>query len=275
MTVRAEPTIARIRQRSRLSLAAFFVLLLGCSKFERKHIAVEHVAELGYPACPEGGRRVIAAGHLRSGPTHIDPNIVERYSLEDRGCNYAMIVRQEWPGGTADVEVLYDRSFKALRIWKQMTSPAAKRGQVVSEVRRYELRTQPVEMKRRRHDGTLDYEQILGGAPSVVIGPGRGLLSVWIRHAKLKVGEKTHAQVIDVRGLEKIERAALQREDDLSDATLGGRVQVYTFFGRETVFADASGNVLGDLAGMRPHALLSTPAPPSIPLLAPLDPKLP
>jgi hypothetical protein len=245
---------------------------MACEKFERKHVPVERVAELGYPTCPEGTRRILSSGYLRSGPTHIDPNIVERYSLEDRGCNYAMTVRQEWPRGTTDVEVLYDRAFQPLRIWKQMSLPGSAKSPPTAEVRRYELRTRPVEMKKRRQDGSIEYEKILGGSPTVVIGPGRGLLGVWIRQAKLAVGEKTHAQVIDVRGLEKIERGALQREQDLTDASLGGRVQVYTFFGRETVFADSAGSVIGDLAGLRPDAHLSTRAPPAIPLFAPLDP---
>ena len=51
-----------------------------------------------------------------------------------------------------------------------------------------------------------------------------------------------------------------------------GPVNVYTFYGRETVFTDAEGVVVGDLAGLRPDALLTTPAPTPIPLFAPLDP---
>jgi hypothetical protein len=249
------------------------LLLCACKRFQRKHIPVESVAELGYPTCPSNvGATVLSRGELRSGPTHRDPSIVERYTLEDRGCVYAMRVRQEWPLGTADVEVLYDRSFVPLRVWKRMTLPSLPDPVAHADIRRYELRTHPVELKRRSQDGRIDFEQLLGGRPDVVIGPGRGLLTAWIRRARLGVGQKARAMVIDVRGLEKIEPAALLREEDMDDPALGGHVQVYTFFGRETVFADQDGNVLGDLAGLRPSALLKTPTPKAIPLLGPLDP---
>ena len=51
-----------------------------------------------------------------------------------------------------------------------------------------------------------------------------------------------------------------------------GPVQVYTFYGRETVFTDAHGIVLGDLLGLRPSAKVALPEPPAIPLFGPLDP---
>lgn len=250
-------------------------LLSGCKKFQRKHLPVDSVPERGYPACdgampPQG--EVVGEGHLRSGPNHPDKTIVERFTLRRRGCLWSATVRQEWPMGTADVEVLYDASLRPLRIWKRMSLPGAKQPDKELDIRRYELRAEPVEVKRRHQDGHVDYEIIKGGKPAAVVGPGRGLLSMWIRKARLAPGQKVRETIIDVRGgLETIEPVTLLREPDMQHPELGA-VGVYTVYGRETVFTDASGVVVGDLAGLRPHATLSTPAPPPIPLFAPLDP---
>lgn len=271
-----------VRARRCGALSAFLALLVlggallsGCKKFQRKHIPVERVSELGYPTCdgkalPEGD--VVGQGHIRSGPSHHDKTIVERFTLRKRGCMWSATVRQEWPLGTADVEVLYDAELLPVRIWKRMTLPGLPDPAKAMEVRRYELRTHPVEVKRRHQDGHIDCEQILGDRPQAVIGPGRGLISMWIRRAQLKPGEKVRETIIDVRsGVEKIEPVTLLREPDIVHAELGP-VRVYTIYGRETVFTDAADVVVGDLAGLRPHDKLQTRPPAPIPLFAPLDP---
>lgn len=254
--------------------AALLLSVAGCKRFQRKHIPVEQVAELAYPTC-DGAElpplTVEGKGHLRSGPVHQDKTIVERFELGRRGCLAAFTVRQEWPLGVADLEVLYDQELRPVRIWKRMTLPGAAHPETQMDVKRYELRTDPVEIKHKTPDGKLEREQLLGGKPNAVIGPGRGLISMWIRRAKLKPGQKVRELVIDVRGLETIEPVTLLREPDMQHPELGP-VQVYTFYGRETVFTDAQGVVLGDLAGLRPDALVKLPAPPPIPLYAPLDP---
>ena len=59
--------------------------------------------------------------------------------------------------------------------------------------------------------------------------------------------------VLDFRDMvESLEEGTLERNEDLFEPTLGKKVRVYTFFGRETVFADDTDAVIGDLAGMRP-----------------------
>jgi hypothetical protein len=248
--------------------------LAGCKRFQRKHIPVERVRELGYPTCqgapPPAGEH-IGQGNLRAGATHPDKSVVERYALRKRGCLYAATVRQEWPLGTADVEVLYDEQLSPVRIWKRMTLPGLADPDKAADIRRYELRTEPVEIKRRLSDGRVDYEQLKGGKPAAVIGPGRGLLSMWIRRAKLRPGQKVRELAIDVRALEVIQPVTLLREPDMVHPELGP-VQVYTFYGRETVFADAQGNVLGDLLGLRPSDKVDLPAPPTIPLFGTVDP---
>ena len=73
---------------------------------------------------------------------------------------------------------------------------------------------------------------------------------MWIKRARLAPGEKVRELVLDIRALEKIELVTLLREPDMDHEELG-RVRVYTFYGRETVFADEQDRIVGDLAGMR------------------------
>jgi hypothetical protein len=47
---------------------------------------------------------------------------------------------------------------------------------------------------------------------------------------------------------------------------------VYTFFGKETVFADDDDVVIGDLAGMRPADSVTLPEPTSLPTFGGADP---
>lgn len=258
-----------------LLLALVVVLGTGCERFKRKHIPVESLPELGYPACegiaPAPGQ-LLAEQHLRSGPTHTDKSIVERFSLRDRGCQQTFRSRQEWPLGTTDFEVVYDAELLPLRVWKRMTVPMLPDAGAKAELRRYELRSDPVGIKRRAPSGQVTFEQLKGGRPVAVIGPGRGVISMWLRRAKLREGQKVRELILDVRALEKIEPVTLMREPDMVHPELG-KVRVYTFFGRETVFADERDTVLGDLMGMRAHAVLSTPEPPPIPTFGPVDPE--
>lgn len=264
----------RLRIAKSCFLLGAALLLFGCKRFQRKHIPVERVEELGYPTCqgkalPEGTE--LWREHLRSGPDHLDKTIVEYYALKQRDCLYGLTVRQEWPLGTADVEVLYDKDLLPIRAWKRMTLPGIERAGERAEIRRYELRSDPVTIKLRAMDGHISYEQLLGGKPKVVIGPGRGLIAMWIRRAKLKVGEKVRELALDIRALEKIEPVTLLREVDMQHPDLGP-VQVYTFYGRESVFVDQRGLVVGDLAGLRADRVLKTPRPPALPREGVIDP---
>jgi hypothetical protein len=250
------------------------LLLGGCKRFQRKHVPVARVEELGYPTCagralPKG--ELLGSEHLRSGPVHPDKQVVERYAIKRRDCMTAVEIRQEWPLGTADVEVLYDAQLLPVRVWKRMSLPGIERAEERVDIRRYELRTDPVSVKLRSMEGTLSFEQLLGGRPKVVIGPGRGLLSMWIKRAKLQVGEKARELAIDVRGLEKIEPVTLLREVDMQHPELGA-VRTYTFYGRETVFVNEHDLVVGDLMGMRADRVLSTPPPPALPMVGTPDP---
>ncbi|MDB4973773.1 MAG: hypothetical protein JWN48_2114 [Myxococcaceae bacterium] len=260
-----------------LALVAVWVALSGCERikdrFTKKHIAVASLEDLGYPSC-EGkvlGRvHTVAEELIRSGPTHSDHTIVERYGIYDNACQVIFGSRQEWPMGTTDFEVVYDKDLLPLRIWKRDTVPLLPNAGEKADIRSIELRSQPIGIKRSAA-GSLSYEQLKGVRPQAVIGPGRGSISIWIRRAKLKPGQKVREPIIDVRALEKIEPVTLMREPDMVHPELGP-VRVYTYYGRETVFVDQNDMVVGDLAGMRADKLLSTPRPPAIPTFGVVDP---
>ena len=113
----------------------------------------------------------------------------------------------------------------------------------------------------------------VGARVGVLIGPGRGILTVWLKRAKLKVGGKTDELVLDFRNpLESLEIGSLERDADRFEPSLAKNVRVYTFFGQETVFADDDDVVLGDLSGMRPSDALSTPEPAPLPTFGGPDP---
>jgi hypothetical protein len=107
-----------------------------------------------------------------------------------------------------------------------------------------------------------------------VVGPGRGVITAWIQRAKLGVGGKSIELVLDFREmLESLEPATLVRSEDQFEPSFHRVVRVYTFYGRETVFADEHDVVIGDLAGMRPTDSLSTPEPESLPDYGGPDPE--
>jgi len=199
-----------------------------------------------------------------------DPNVVERYTIRKRACLYVVTVRQEWPLGTADVEVIYDEAWRPLRAWKRMTLPTPDGH--LEDIRLYELRTDPVTMVRRSEDGVEEFT-LRGPRPIAVIGPGRGLVGAWVRAAQPAIGETVRGPVLDFREmLERIDTVALKREEDREVPELGGAIRVYTVFGRESVFLDDRLDVVGDLAGLRPDAVLSSPPPPPQPTFGAPDP---
>jgi hypothetical protein len=259
-------------------------LVSGC---RRKHVPVESIPELGYPACadegaPDASTTLLAAGHIRSGPTSREQNVVERFELRKTSCGYTLRARQEWPLTISDIEVRFDADLTPRWAWKRMTLPGTPRADGNADVRTYELRTGDVFIKRRDSHGRTTMEQLLAGGRmkvptgarvGAVVGPGRGVMTAWIKRAKLSVGEKSTELVLDFREmLESLEVAVLVRNADQFEPAFNRVVRVYTFYGRETVFADADDVVIGDLAGMRPSDSLTTPEPEPLPDYGGADP---
>jgi hypothetical protein len=260
--------------------------LLALSACKKKHVVVESVPELGYPACLDGGvdeaGTLVAEGHIRSGPYSTDKEVNERFELRKTSCGYTFRSRQEWPLDISDVEVRYDATMAPLWVWKRMTTAASQRADGNADIRRYELRAGGVFIKKRDAAGRVTLEHLLpggrikvpdGARVGAVVGPGRGIMTVWLKRAKLHVGDKTDDLVLDFRSMiENVEIAALERNEDRFEPSLGKTVRVYTFYGQETVFADDNDVVLGDLAGERPSDSLTTPEPPALPTFGGPDP---
>jgi hypothetical protein len=257
-------------------------LAVGC---RRRHVPVDAVPELGYPACGDAGDEagdVVARGHLRSGPTSSEKNVVEHFVLRRTSCGYTFRSRQEWPLATSDVEVRYGPGYEPIWAWKRMTIAGSTRADGNADIRRYELRTGEVFIKKRDAQGLVTLERLLPGgrmtAPpgarvSAVVGPGRGIITAWLKREALPVGRKVHELVLDFRDMvESVEMASLERNPDLFEPSLGKTVRVYTFFGRESVFADDDDVVISDLAGMRPSDSLAAPEPEPLPTFGGPDP---
>jgi hypothetical protein len=269
--------------RRAVGVALALTCLVGC---KRKHVPVDSVPELGFPACGDAGvdetGTVVGQGHLRAGPTAADQNVAERFELRRTSCGYTFQSRQEWPLAISDMEVRFDASLKPIWAWKRLTIAGSKREDGNADTRRYDLRTGDVFIKKRDAEGTLTLEKLLpggrmdvppGAKVGAVVGPGRGVITAWLQRAKLPVGRKVEELVLDFRDMiEQLEEGTLERNADLYEPSLGKTVRAYTFFGKETVFADENDVVIGDLAGMRPNDTLKTPEPEALPVYGKPDP---
>jgi len=249
-----------------LAVLASIASCEGCMK--RRPVASVPVHP--YPSCdgqplPEG--EVVAEGTLRAGPTAIEKSTFERFRFERRGCVYVASVRQQWRYQVTDVEVVFDLNWRPLRAWKRMAIPGADLQEHPPDIRLYELRNQPPTMSRSGPDiEGVEHRVFNGTRPVAVVGPGRGLLSAWIwaQGRDLQVGEVVRGPVLDFRPfVEGIDVVALRRDPDRDEPSLG-RVRVYTVFGRESIFTDEEGVVLGDLAGLRPAESVSGPPLPEV-----------
>lgn len=257
--------------------ALALVLLALTASCRRKHVPVDRAAELPYPTCPEGPLPAAVpevTRALRAAPDSLEPDVAERFTLAARGCLRVLSARQDWHMNVSEVEVVYDARGLPLRAWKRMTIPGDPRGARGADIRRYELRTPEVVITRRAPGGARSFEILRGERPSVVIGPGRGLLTVWIQRARLAPGERVRETALDMRELlERIRPVTLRREADMDHAGIGRRVRVYTVYGRETVFTDERDVVIGDLGGMRPAERVPGTAPAELPTPDAPDPE--
>jgi hypothetical protein len=267
-------------------VAGLLVALPAC---KRQHFAIDTATDLGYPTCPlssggaapappgsaapSGAPVVLVERTLRSGDLDTREPIVERFRIEKRGCLWAAVTRQEWPMQIADVEVLFDEALLPVRIWRRLTIPGSRRPDGNADFKRFEFRLPTLTTKHRDDKGHVDFEELRSKAPArAVIGPGRGILSLWARRARLEPGQKVREPVLDFRGVEKISDITLARGPDKYLDWYGKPARVYTFLGRETFFADENDTVIGDLAGLMLADKSPSPTPRPLSTFEPPDP---
>ncbi|MBX3276265.1 MAG: hypothetical protein KF729_38790 [Sandaracinaceae bacterium] len=255
--------------RARRALAlALALAALGC---ESRRTALASVPEIPYPV--DGDDALVLARTLRSGPDMRQPDVVERFELRQAGEHRIVRTRQEWPLGTADLDVVYGADGLPLRVWRRTTMPAAGDPVGHRDLRVFGLGGPDVLVARRGPDGAREGFALHGARPRAVIGPGRGVLTAWIQRARLDVGGRLREPVLDVReAVAVIRDVTLERRAPRDVAGLG-RVRVYTIYGREPVFTDEDDVVVGDLMGMREASALAGPIPDPMPDPGPLDPR--
>ena len=257
-------------------IAALALVATACIRPPRERSSTE--VDQGYPTCgeatlPEGER--VASGFLRAGPVMSSPSVVERFEVRRRGCVEVFTGRQDWALSSIDLDVVYDaETLLPLRAWKRIGSPGLRGGAPRVDVRRFELRgTERVALTQRRVTGDLEHWLIRGPLPRVIIGPGRGVLTMWIRRARLQEGGRLRETALDIReSMELIRDVTLLRLEDRDDAAIGRRVRVYSIYGREPFYADENDVVIGDMMGMLPGELVTTPPPQPSVVLDPPDP---
>ncbi len=240
-----------------------------------KRTTVERVERLAYPDCGQGALpegELLASGVLRPGEGMDGQAYVERFEVRRRDCLVVATARIETALELTDLEVVYDASGKPLRVWRRNTLAVTPQSDGQPDVALYELRGTVPTLVHRKPDGSVEYQTLAGGRPAAVITRARGLLTPWIQRANLQVGESQHDVVIDLDTPDLIRAdVMLRREPDLAREELGRTVRVYTVYGREAVFADEHGVVVGDLAGLVPADRVHSPLPPRQPLYGGAD----
>lgn len=245
-----------------VSALAFALLATACIPLPRERVAEgsdEGYPTCGHPALPEG--EVLVRGELRAGPVMQTQGLVERFEVRRRDCVRVFSGNQTWAASSIDLDVVYDEETQLpLRAWKRIVSPAGGDSARV-DIRRFEMRTPRVALTQTRLSGGLEHFLLRGARPQAVIGPGRGLLTMWLQRARLPVGGRVRETVLDIReSIEVVREVVLRRLDDREDPTIGRRVRVYTIYGREPIYADEDDVVVGDMMGLVPADRVSTPA---------------
>ena len=255
--------VRTLRYAGCVLVALWLVAALGCKG--PKRTTVDRVERLPYPDCgrgelPEG--EVLASGVLRPGATMQARGYVERFEIRRRDCLVVATARLESEFELTDLEIVYDASGKPLRVWRRNTFAVTPDADGNPDIALYELRGAIPTLIHRKPNGSVEYQTLAGGRPTAVITRAQGLLTPWIQRSNLEVGESLHDVVIDLDTPDLIRAdVMLRREPDLARPEIGSTVRVYTVYGRDAVFTDPSGVVVGNLAGLVPAARVRTAVP--------------
>jgi hypothetical protein len=231
-----------------LLLLAASVLGAGCEGCMRR-VPASQVDLADWPACattPPDERLV--ARELVAGPIMREQTVVERYSIARHGDCLVGRVYLRWKLGDTALEVVWDRDRNPVAAYKRMSYPGEperfeERGYRMSETESVMVRVASHEIERFR---------FRGARPTAIVPTGRGLFSVAFgRHLELGVGESARDTVIDLRRLvERVEPGSTRRDPAREHEFTSEPLLTFTFMGRDTIYADSRGYVMGDLAGL-------------------------
>ena len=147
--------LRRARCISGMLLGAIVVIgISGCPRLPRER--VESLPDRPYPTCEDSAPATFprVVGDLRSGPVMRDETVVEHFEIAPDGCHVVFSMRQEWALGATDIHAIYDAELNPLRVWRRATAPGPQPVAVRTEIRRYDLRGERVEMLQRTGDGS-------------------------------------------------------------------------------------------------------------------------
>jgi hypothetical protein len=231
-----------------LLLIALAMLNVACEGCMRR-VPVDLVELADWPACARApADELLVARELASGPTMLEKTVVERYSIARHGDCYVGRVHLSWKLGETALEVVWDRDLQPIAAYKRMGYPGDAR---LFEERGYRVSESESVMVRAAPDGVERF-RLRGERPTVVVPTGRGLFSVaFMRALELSVAESKKETALDLRRLvERIEPASVRRDPGRASVGAGEPPSTFTFMGRDTIFVDEDGFVIGDMAGL-------------------------
>lgn len=227
------------------------LLSLGCEGcLPRSEVAeVETHPEPTCDGQPLVEGEVLAEGTLEDGPI-MQEDVTETFVIRNHDCVNSIEVEQRWARQITQVRALFDDTWNPIWMRKVMWVPGEEASSRNERI--YEFRNTPATMTEVETGGEVTHRYFRRGQPTRLVGPGRALFAAWIRAADLEVGQSAQEVTLDTRELfEEVDEVAIRRDADRFEESLGRTVRVYTFFGRESVFTDENGVVIGDLAGLR------------------------
>jgi hypothetical protein len=235
-----------------LLLVVLGVCSAGCEGCMRR-VPVDQVDLAEWPACAASPPdEILVARELVSGPDMLEKSVRERYSFSRHGDCYVGRVLLTWRLGETALEVVWDRDFLPLSAYKRMGYPGdaglfEERGYRMSEDGSVMVRLATDEVERFR---------LAGQRPTVVVPVGRGLFSAAFQRARdLPVGESARETAVDLRRLvERVEPASVRRDPPKRLEYASEPLGTFTFMGRDTMYVDQRGFVMGDLAGLVPSS---------------------
>ena len=146
----------------RIVTLALLALLASSCEGCRKSVPVQEFEPLPYPECGQESTdppEVLVEGVLHGGSRMRYEGAGERYRLVRDACLHILTV-SEWSSASyTQLEIVYDREWKPLRVWRRIFPRGSNETYTRPEVRVYDLRAQPVTILWRKRSGDLEFRE--------------------------------------------------------------------------------------------------------------------